>query len=67
MQAINSLHDFFQRSGAEVRLYHLGRRVEPCPLETLAAFEAGERPGRRRGRVARAWPWSFAWATWTTR
>lgn len=42
MQAINSLHDFFQRSGAEVRLYHLGRRVEPCPLETLAAFEAGE-------------------------
>jgi len=42
MQAINSLHDFFQRSGAEVRLYHLGRRVEPCPLDTLAAFEAGE-------------------------
>ncbi|SFT75662.1 DUF3549 family protein [Halomonas saccharevitans] len=42
MQPINSLHDFFQRSGAEVRLYHLGRRVEPCPLDTLAAFEAGE-------------------------
>jgi len=42
MQAIHSLHDFFQRSGAEVRLYHLGRRVEPCPVETLAAFEAGE-------------------------
>ncbi|MEQ6918450.1 DUF3549 family protein [Halomonas aquatica] len=42
MQPINSLHDFFQRSGAEVRLYHLGRRVEPCALETLAAFEAGE-------------------------
>lgn len=42
MQPINSLHDFFQRSGAEVRLYHLGRRVEPCALETLAAFEAGD-------------------------
>ena len=42
MQPINSLHDFFQRSGAVVRLYHLGRRVEPCALETLAAFEAGD-------------------------
>ena len=42
MQPINSLHDFFQRSGAEVRLYHLGRRVEPCALETLASFEAGD-------------------------
>lgn len=42
MQPIHNLHDFFVRSGAEVHLYHLGRRVEPCPLATLAAFEAGE-------------------------
>lgn len=42
MQPIHSLHDFFQLSGAEVRLYHLGRRVEPCSLDTLAAFEAGD-------------------------
>jgi hypothetical protein len=44
MQPIHSLHDFFVRSGAEVWLYHLGRRVEPCSLETLAAFERGEAP-----------------------
>lgn len=44
MQPIHTLHDFFVRSGAEVRLYHLGRRVEPCELATLAAFEAGEAP-----------------------
>lgn len=44
MQPIHSLHDFFARSGAEVYLYHLGRRVEPCPLATLAGFEAGELP-----------------------
>lgn len=43
MQPINTLHDFFMRSGAAVRLYHLGRRVEPCEMATLAAFEAGER------------------------
>ncbi|MGJ7458642.1 DUF3549 family protein [Halomonas sp. MA07-2] len=42
MQPINTLHDFFMRSGAAVRAYHLGRRVEPCELATLAAFEAGE-------------------------
>jgi hypothetical protein len=44
MRPIHSLHDFFVRGGAEVWLYHLGRRVEPCALETLAAFEAGEMP-----------------------
>ncbi|GHE22814.1 DUF3549 family protein [Halomonas urumqiensis] len=44
MQPIHSLHDFFERSGAEVWLYHLGRRVEPCSMATLAAFEAGEQP-----------------------
>jgi len=42
MQPINTLHDFFVRSGAAVRLYHLGRRVEPCEMATLAAFEAGD-------------------------
>ncbi|NWN84282.1 MAG: DUF3549 family protein, partial [Halomonas sp.] len=35
MQPIHTLHDFFVRSGAEVRLYHLGRRVEPCEMATL--------------------------------
>ncbi|EPC01339.1 hypothetical protein L861_12250 [Litchfieldella anticariensis FP35 = DSM 16096] len=44
MQAIHTLHDFFLRSGARVHLYHLGRRVVPCSLETLAAFETGEQP-----------------------
>lgn len=44
MQPIHTLHDFFVRSGAEVWLYHLGRRVEPCDLATLAAFESGESP-----------------------
>lgn len=44
MRPINSLHDFFVRSAAEVHLYHLGRRVEPCDLDTLAAFETGEMP-----------------------
>lgn len=44
MQPIHTLHDFFVRSGAEVRLYHLGRRVTPCALAALAAFEAGDQP-----------------------
>lgn len=41
MRPIHSLHDFFLRSGADVRLYHLGRCVEPCAMDTLADFEAG--------------------------
>ncbi|GGX95307.1 hypothetical protein GCM10007160_23590 [Litchfieldella qijiaojingensis] len=44
MQPIHTLHDFFIRSGARVHLYHLGRRVIPCSLDTLAAFESGEQP-----------------------
>lgn len=44
MQPIDSIHDFFARTGAEVRLYHAGRGVEPCGLETLAALEKGEQP-----------------------
>ncbi|QOR39510.1 DUF3549 family protein [Billgrantia diversa] len=49
MQPIHTLHDFFVRTGAEVRLYHMGRRVEPCPLDALSRFEEG----------AIAWP--FPW------
>lgn len=41
MQPIQTLHDFFARTGADVRLYHMGRRVEPCSLETLSRFEEG--------------------------
>ncbi|MGQ4880465.1 DUF3549 family protein [Billgrantia sp. LNSP4103-1] len=39
MQPIHTLHDFFVRTGADVHLYHMGRRVEPCPLEALASLE----------------------------
>lgn len=44
MQPIHTLHDFFERSGADVQAFHLGRRVEPCPMETLASFENGDAP-----------------------
>ncbi|WP_275289242.1 DUF3549 family protein [Halomonas elongata] len=44
MQSIDSLHDFFVRTGAEVRLYHLGRRVEPCALDALRDLEHDDRP-----------------------
>lgn len=44
MQPIHTLHDFFVRSGADVRLYHLGRRVEPCEMATLAALEDDAAP-----------------------
>lgn len=56
MQPLHSLHDFFQRTGADVRLYHLGRRIEPCPLEILAALEAGSaawpQPWQGKARLA---------------
>ncbi|WP_249977671.1 DUF3549 family protein [Vreelandella olivaria] len=42
MQPIQTLDEFFTRSGAEVSLYHMGRRVTPCRRETLRAFENGE-------------------------
>ena len=42
MQPIQTLDAFFTRSGAEVSLYHMGRRVVPCPRETLRGFENGE-------------------------
>lgn len=41
MQPIQTLDDFFTRSGADVAFYHMGRRVTPCARETLAAFEQG--------------------------
>ncbi|MCE8035662.1 MAG: DUF3549 family protein [Halomonas sp.] len=44
MQPIHTLHDFFDRTGAEVRLYHMGRRVEPCSLRTLADLENDTSP-----------------------
>ncbi|WNL41092.1 DUF3549 family protein [Halomonas sp. PAMB 3264] len=56
MQALNTLDEFFKRSGAEVAIYHMGRRVTPCPRETLAAFERGETawpmPWQGQARVA---------------
>lgn len=42
MQPIQTLDEFFTRSGAEVSLYHMGRHVTPCPRSTLATFERGE-------------------------
>nr|WP_300310504.1 DUF3549 family protein [Halomonas sp.] len=42
MQQIHSLYDFFALSGADVRLYHMGRRISPCTLDTLSDFEKGE-------------------------
>lgn len=44
MQPILTLHDFFDRSGAETRLYHVGRRVASCSYRTLVEFEAGQHP-----------------------
>lgn len=49
MQPIHTLHDFFVRTGADTSLYHMGRRVEPCPLETLASLED------------EATPWPLPW------
>ncbi|HSP32298.1 MAG TPA: DUF3549 family protein, partial [Halomonas sp.] len=42
MQPIQTLDEFFTRSGAEVSLYHMGRHVVACPRESLATFERGE-------------------------
>ncbi|TVP42724.1 MAG: DUF3549 family protein [Halomonas sp.] len=42
MQPIQTLDDFFTRSGANVSLYHMGRHVVACPRESLATFESGE-------------------------
>ncbi|MGM0834391.1 MAG: DUF3549 family protein [Pseudomonadota bacterium] len=42
MQPIQTLDEFFTRSGADVSLYYMGRRVAACPRDTLRAFESGE-------------------------
>lgn len=56
MQPIHTLCDFFTRSGAEVTLYHLGRRVVPCARDTLLAFEqqqlAWPEPWQGQARIA---------------
>ncbi|MGO2132064.1 MAG: DUF3549 family protein [Halomonas sp.] len=56
MQPLNSLDDFFIRTGASVRLYHMGRRIETCKRSTLAALEtAGEawpQPWQGKARLA---------------
>lgn len=49
MQPISTIHDFFMRSGARLNLYHAGRRVTPCPADTLEAFE--------NQRIAWPMPW----------
>lgn len=41
MQPIHTLHEFFSRTGADVCLYHMGRRVEPCPMAALVDLESG--------------------------
>ena len=56
MQPIKTLDEFFTRSGAEVSLYHMGRRVIPCSRKSLAVFERGEiawpEPWQGQARVA---------------
>lgn len=42
MQPITTLDEFFTRSGADVTLYHMGRRVVPCSRDTLRGFEQAE-------------------------
>ena len=44
MQSITTLSEFFQRTGAEVRLFDMGRRVAPFDTTRLAEFEAGDAP-----------------------
>ncbi|MGQ7263396.1 DUF3549 family protein [Vreelandella sp. V005] len=56
MQPIQTLDEFFTRSGAEVSLYHMGRHVVACPRESLATFERGEtawpEPWQGQARIA---------------
>ncbi|MBZ5488922.1 DUF3549 family protein [Halomonas aquamarina] len=44
MQPIQTIEEFFTRSGADVSLYHMGRRVAPLSRQILAEFEQGQRP-----------------------
>ena len=42
MQPIHTLHEFFSRTGADVHLYHMGRRVESCPMAALIDLESND-------------------------
>ncbi|SDO07881.1 DUF3549 family protein [Vreelandella arcis] len=44
MQPIRTLDEFFQRSGASVSLYHMGRRVTACPSNALSELENAQTP-----------------------
>lgn len=44
MTPLSSLSNFFQRTGADVHLYHLGRTLSPLSLEELEAFETQQQP-----------------------
>ena len=44
MQPITTLDGFFERSGADVMLFHMGRRVAECPRDTLTALESLNAP-----------------------
>lgn len=44
MQPIRTLDEFFQRSGATLSLYHMGRRVTPCPIDVLRQLENAQSP-----------------------
>lgn len=56
MQPIQTIDEFFTRSGAEVSLYHMGRRVSACTRDTLASFELGHtawpEPWQGQARIA---------------
>ncbi|WP_280567508.1 DUF3549 family protein [Chromohalobacter sp. 296-RDG] len=44
MQSITTLSEFFQRTGADVRLFDMGRRIAPFEFSRLTEFEAGAAP-----------------------
>lgn len=44
MQPIRTLDEFFQRSGASVSFYHMGRRVITCPDDALRQLENAQSP-----------------------
>jgi hypothetical protein len=56
MQPIQTLDEFFTRSGATVSLYHMGRHVVACPRQSLTTFEHGEiawpEPWQGQARIA---------------
>lgn len=56
MQPIQTLDEFFTRSGANVSLYHMGRHVVACPRASLTSFERGDmawpEPWQNQARLA---------------